>query len=162
MQAGLVLNLTRSACFRYSVDLGARKYLGDLESAVNNTTAWIGLFFVVSQVALSATLAQAQEDKVVSNIEIPVTKVNQTCIIGMKNSDSTSTETLSGKIERFDDAKVVLVGATRSVRIERRVPILGTIPYLARYFRNVGIATENVPGELSVDRSQIESIKFPK
>ena len=104
----------------------------------------------------------AQDGKVVSQIEIPNDAIDQVCEIVLKSSKSASTETDAGKILRFDNSKVVLVDATRTVRVEKSVPILGAIPYLGRMFRNTGIGVEKLPGELTINRSEIRSIKFEK
>ena len=104
----------------------------------------------------------AQDGKVVSKIEIPNDAIDQVCEILLKNSKSARTETDAGKIVRYDDTKVVLVDATRTVRVEKSVPILGAIPYLGRMFRNTGIGVEKLPGELTINRSEIRSIKFEK
>ena len=123
---------------------------------MKHIVAIIGLCFAFSQ------STQAQEGKVVSNIEIPGNAVNQSCEIVLKNPKSKSTETDAGKIVRFDDARVVLVDATRTLRVEKGIPILGNVPYLGRLFRNTGISIENVPGELTIDRNEIGNIKFAK
>jgi hypothetical protein len=106
--------------------------------------------------------SHAQDGKVASQIEIPTDAIDQVCKIVLKSSKSASTETDAGKILRFDDSKVVLVDATRTVRVDKSVPFLGAIPYLSRMFRNIGIGVEKLPGELTINRSEIRSIKFEK
>jgi ribosomal protein L14 len=115
---------------------------------------------VLSLAAGQSTPLHAQEGKAVSQVEIPNEAVNRDCEIVLKKSKSKSTETNAGKIVRFDETKVVLVNATRTVRVEKSVPILGAIPNLGKLFRNTGIGVENLPGELTIDRSEIRSIKF--
>ena len=104
----------------------------------------------------------AQDGNIESQIEIPNDAIDQVCEIVRKRSKSTSTETDAGKIVSFDDKTVVLVDATRTVRVEKSVPVLGGIPYIGRMFRNIGIGVEKISGELTINRSEIRSIKFEK
>lgn len=120
--------------------------------------ALLVLSFAVGQ----SIAAHAQDGKVISQIEIPNDAIDHVCEIVLKSSTPASTETDAGKILRFDDSKVVLVDATRTVRVEKSVPILGAIPYFGRMFRNTGIGVEKLPGELAINRSEIRSIKFEK
>ncbi len=119
--------------------------------------AIVVLCFAVNQ----SILTHAQDGKA-AQIEIPNDAIDQSCEIVLKKSRSKSSETDAGKIVRYDDAKRILVDATRTVRVEKSIPILGAIPYLNRLFRNTGIMIEKVPGELTIDRSEIRSIKFDK
>ncbi len=120
--------------------------------------AIIVLCFSVGQ----STPTHADDERVVSQIAIPNDAIDQVCEIVLKNAKSASIETDAGKIVRFDNSKVVLADATRTVRVEKSVPILGAIPYLGRMFRNTGIGVEKIPGELTINRSEIRSIKFDK
>lgn len=97
----------------------------------------------------------AQGGKVISQIEIPNDAIGQVCEIVLKNSKSGSTETDAGKIARLDDTQIVLVDATRTVRVEKCMPILGTIPYLGRMFRTAGIGVEKLPAELTINESNL-------
>ena len=110
----------------------------------------------------------AQEGKAVAKNEIPNDAIGQVCEIVRKDADRSSNETevgtisgkITGKVVRFDNDIVVLVDASRTGRIERGVPILSSIPYLKRMFKNTAIVEEKVPGELTVYRREIRSIKF--
>jgi hypothetical protein len=125
---------------------------------MKQTIALLSLYFVVSP----SLPTHAQEGKAISTVDIPSDAVNQKCEIVLDSTTSASMETNSGKIARFDNESVVLVDASRTVRVEKSAPILGSIPYLGRLFRNIGIGVEEVPGELSVDRRKIKSVKFTK
>ena len=125
---------------------------------MKHLVAIIVLCFTVGQ----STPTQAQEGRVESQIEIPNDAIDQVCEIILKKSKSATTETDAGKIVRYDEAKVVLIDATRTIRVEKSVPILGAIPYLRGLFRNTSIAVKKLPGELTINRSEIRSIKFEK
>jgi hypothetical protein len=81
-------------------------------------------------------------------------------------SDDKSTvqdrEQIAGKIVRFDNKAIVLVDASRKVRVQRGLPILNRIPYINRMFKNTAIVDERLQGELAIDRSEIRSIKIVK
>lgn len=110
---------------------------------------------------LSGTVDEPCE-KSLPTIEIPKDAIGKDCEIIIKSASSRSIETDAGKIVRFDEKFVVLTHATRTVRVEKKVPVLGQIPYLGGLFRNVGIGTKKVPGELSIQRRNIESFKLKK
>lgn len=112
--------------------------------------------------ACASISTSAQDNLAKSTILISNDAVNQNCEIVLEKSKSAPQETTSGKIVRFDDKTVVLNEATRTLRVENKVPILGSIPYVGRMFQNTGMAIEKVPGELVIDRTRIRSIKFAK
>lgn len=90
--------------------------------------------------------------------------VGQTCEIVLKRKErpaSAPAETCMGEMIRFDDKSVVLVNATRTARVYRSVPVLSSIPYVKRWFRNTGTGVETITGELEVRRADIESITYP-
>ena len=118
----------------------------------------IGFCLVLSQ-SLSAN---AQEVKNTSSVDIPKDAIDHKCELTLNSGAAGSTITDAGRIVRFDGQSVVLVDVTRTVRVDKSVPILSDIPYLGRMFSNVGVGVEKVPGELSIDRREIKSVKVTK
>lgn len=113
-------------------------------------------------VASPAILLLAQERKVESKIEISDEFVDQVCEIVLNSDKPAVTQTYFGKVVQFDEEHIVMTDVSRQVRVERSVPILASIPYINRLFRNVGIGFEKVQGKLTIKRGDIHSIKLQK
>jgi hypothetical protein len=102
----------------------------------------------------------AEEENSAPAVNIPNDAIGQRCIITLQSATLSSITTDSGKVVRFDKENVVLSDATRTVRVNKSIPVLGSIPYVGRLFRNVGLGAQDFPGEHTIPRREIKSAKF--
>ena len=93
-------------------------------------------------------------------VSIPQNTVGQQCVVLLKSQSPKTNEENSGTIVHVDDETIVLSNATRTVRTEVPPPGLGRLPFVARYFKNVGIASADVQGDLRIRLAEIAAVDF--
>jgi len=109
---------------------------------------------------LIAVPAVAQSEREGSVVAFPADGIGKTCEIVLKSKAPGSVVINAGKMARLDDEFVVLRNATRTVQVNKTVPILGEIPILGVLFHFTAVRTEKVPGELKVPRTEVASVQI--
>ncbi|MFZ5830597.1 MAG: hypothetical protein ACOY3P_10945 [Planctomycetota bacterium] len=89
-------------------------------------------------------------------------KPGDTCLVALSPAEiggTTYREQLRGTVKSVDGDKIVLADVARISEATNGLPILEKVPYASRLFKNKAVAADPVRGDVTIARSEIESLQ---
>jgi hypothetical protein len=83
----------------------------------------------------------------------------QLCAITVEDGSPDRIVTYEGSVVALDAETITLKRPLMIAKQERKPPVFGRIPFLARQFKNIGMATEKLSRDVTIPRNEIVDFK---